>query len=96
MTHPSDEPVGYDGFGAPVYDLDWLAPDYSFVEAFPRRFMAGVDQATIVWGQPASLSIAFDAESMSETIEAIRLLIGDPTFGLVPLCDQKIPARGAE
>lgn len=98
-----EEPVAYDGFGAPLYahqlasDEIPVAPDH----VFPLRFIAGVDPADIdlqaikldvIWQIPEPMTVR-TIPFGPVGLEVIELLTGLP---FIPLCDRQLPAEGQE
>lgn len=93
---PTDdfEPIGHDGFGAPLYDhqVDPL-PD------FRMRWITGIDPAeldedvklTIAWGDIFPISVETRVTVLED--DMAELFWG---CSIRPLCDRQIPSKGTE
>lgn len=90
-----DEPVGYDGFGAPLYDHQVADPYPHFVS----RFIVGIDPATldedvimtVAWGDVFPITVETRVRVLED--DMVELFFGG---GVIPLCDRRIPTRGTE
>lgn len=89
------EPIGYDGFGAPLYEHQVDDP----YPAFVSRWIAGIDPAdldddvkmTIAWGDVFPITVETRVRFLED--EVVELLWGGD---VIPLCDRRIPTRGTE
>lgn len=103
MTYQNDEeePVAYDGFGAPIYGhAVRVAPvghpdgwtDLGYAIDVPELQLAD-DQTLRSWGSMTSVEIRLRLDA-DEMLETLALMTGYDFR--VALCEQKIPSRGTE
>lgn len=104
MTHhPDDDPVEYDGFGAPIYaHAIGVAPiDSPFGEGWKDlSYAVEIDEPTLAtveslrsWGTMTTTEISLKIEG-DQMLETLALMTGYD-FRL-PLCEQQIPCKGQE